>query len=118
MTYALIDIGRPLCHCRRHVGAAVTAAMAATLSPPLPPSPLPLPLPRLPLSPRCHPHRFRCYCYRLLVDCCLPLCCLCFGHRCLPSRLSLLDVNAIATATVVVAADRCPLLLPSQPLDV
>jgi hypothetical protein len=29
--------------CRRYVGAAVTAAMAAALSPPLPPSPLPLP---------------------------------------------------------------------------
>ena len=43
--------GHPLCHCRRHVGAAVTAAMAAALLPPLPPSPLPLPLPRLPPSP-------------------------------------------------------------------
>ena len=48
-------IGRPLCHCRRHVGAAVTAGMAAAmsppLSPPLPPSPLPLPLPWLSPSP-------------------------------------------------------------------
>jgi len=41
----------PLCNCRRHVGAAVTADIAAVLSPPLLPSPLPLPLPRLPLSP-------------------------------------------------------------------
>ena len=37
-------ISRPLCHSRRQVGAAVTAAMAAELSSPLPPSPLPLPL--------------------------------------------------------------------------
>jgi hypothetical protein len=44
-------IGCPLCHYQRHVGAAITAAMAAALSPPLPPSPLPLPLPRLPPSP-------------------------------------------------------------------
>jgi hypothetical protein len=46
-------IGRPLCHWRRHVGAAVTAAMTASLSPPLPlpPLPLPLPLPQLPPSP-------------------------------------------------------------------
>ena len=51
MTSTHIGIGRPICHCRRHVGAAVTAAMAAALSPPLPPSPLPLPLPRLPPSP-------------------------------------------------------------------
>ena len=42
-------IGRPLCHCRRHVGAAVTAAMAAVLSTPLPPSPY-----------RCH---CRCHCH-------------------------------------------------------
>jgi hypothetical protein len=44
-------IGRPLCHWRRHVGAAVTAAMTASLPPPLPPLPLPLPLPQLPPSP-------------------------------------------------------------------
>ena len=110
-------IGRPLCHCQRHVGAAVTAAMAATLSPPLPlpPSPLPLPLPQLPLSPRRHQHRFCCYCYRLLVDYCLPLRCLCFGNRCLPLCLPLLTADAITT--VIAAANRCPLLLLPQPRD-
>ncbi len=51
MTSTHIGIGRPICHCRRHVGAAVTAAMAAALSPPLPPSPLQLPLSWLPPSP-------------------------------------------------------------------
>jgi len=49
MTSAHIDC--PLCHCWRHIGAVVTAAMGAVLSPPLLPSPLPLPLSRLPLSP-------------------------------------------------------------------
>ena len=104
-------IGRPLCHCWRHIGTAVTAAMAAALSPPLPPSPLLLPLPRLPpsLQPPAH-------CYRFLVDCCLPSCCLCLGHRCLPLPLPPLAVDAIAT--VAAAANRCPLLLPSQLHDV
>jgi hypothetical protein len=41
-------IGRPLCHCQRHVGAAITAAMAAALSTPLPSTPLLLPLLWLP----------------------------------------------------------------------
>jgi hypothetical protein len=111
-------IGKPLCHCRRHVGATVTAAMAVALLPPLPPSPLLLPLPRLPLplSPRRHQHCSRCYCHQFLVDCCLPLRCLCFGHRCLPSRLLLLTANTIAT--VVTAADHCPLILLPQLCDV
>ena len=62
---------------------------------------------------RRHQHRFCCYCYRFLVDCCLPLRCLCFGHRCLPSRLPLLAADAIAT--VIAAANRCSLLLLPQP---
>ncbi len=111
----------PLCHCWRHVGAAITAAITAVLllplpPSPLPPSPLPLPLPRLPLSPCHHQHHFCCYCYRFLVDCCLPLRCLCFGHRCLPWHLPLLAANAIAT--VVAAENRCLLLLPPQLCDV
>ena len=65
---------------------------------------------------RRHQHRSCCHCYRFLVDCCLPLCCLCFGHRCLPLRLLLLAANAITT--VIAAANRCPLLLPPQPRDV
>ena len=111
-------IGRPLCHCQRHVGAVVITAMAAALLPPLPLSSLPLKLPLLPHSPRRHQHRFCCCCYRFMVDCCLPLCCLCFGHRCLPSRLPLLAANTIATTTVLMAANRCPLLLLLQPGDV
>ncbi len=54
-----------------------------------------------------HQHRFCCHCYHFLVDCCLSLRCLCFDHRCLPSRLPLLAADAIAT--VVAAANRCPL---------
>ena len=38
---------------------------------------------------RRHHHCFRCYCYRFLVDCCLPLRCLGFHHRCLPPSLPL-----------------------------
>jgi hypothetical protein len=71
--------------------------MAAMLSPPLPPLPLPLPLPLLPLSPRRHQNRFHCYCYRFLVDCYLPLRCLCFGHHCLYLRLPLLAADTITT---------------------
>ena len=63
---------------------------------------------------RHHHHRFRCYCCRFLVDCCLPSHCLCFCHRCLPPLLPLLAADAIAT--VAMAANRCPLLLPPQPL--
>ena len=65
---------------------------------------------------RRHQHRFCCHCYRFLVDCCLPLHCLCFEHHCLTSSLPLLAADAIAN--VVVAANRCPLLLPPQPRDV
>ena len=107
--------------------AAPSATAGAMLAPPSP----------LPWLPRCrhhchrrhcrchchgcrhlrrHQHRFCCYCYRFLVDCCLPLRCLCFGHRCLPPPLPPLAVNTIAT--VDAAANRCPLLLPPQPRDV
>jgi hypothetical protein len=54
--------------------------------------------------------------HRFLVDCCLPLRCLCFGHRCLPPPLPPLAVDAIAT--IAVAANRCPLLLLPQQRDV
>ena len=104
-----------------------SATPSVTVGPMLvPPSPLPwLPCCRHHCSRRhcrchCHGcrrlrhHRFRCCCYRFLVDCCLPLHFLCFRHRCLPPSLLLLAADAIAT--VAAAANRCPLLLPPQPL--
>ena len=104
-------IGRPLCHCWRHVGAAFTAAMAAMLSPPLPPSPLPLPLPQM--SPSLPPPApFLLLLLPLFGF--LPSHCLCFRNRCLAPPLPLLAVNAIVTVST--AANRCPLLLPLQPL--
>ena len=101
-------------HCNRchgcHIVAAIAAVAIATVA-----IALLLSLPRLPLSPP-PPAPFQLLCYRFLVDCCLPLRCLCVGHRCLPSRLPVLAADAIVT--VVAAANRCPLLLLSQPGDV
>jgi hypothetical protein len=51
-----------------------------------------------------------------MVDCCLPLRCLRYGHCCLPPPLPPLAVDAIAT--VAAAAAPFPLLLPPQPRDV
>ena len=101
----------PLCHCRRHVGAAVTIAIAAVLSPPLPLLPLPLPLPRLPPSPT-PPATLLLLLLPLFSF--LPSCCLCFCHRCLPPPLPPLAVDDIAT--VAAAANRSPLLFPLQTL--
>jgi hypothetical protein len=44
---------------------------------------------------------------RFLVNCCLPLRCLCFGHRCLPSRLPLLAADANATVVRLQTAAPC-----------
>ena len=89
---------------RKMTSAAPSVTVGAMLAPPS----------KLPWLPRCcrhcrrrhcrchyygchhlrhHQHCFCCHCYRFLVDCCLPLHCLCFSHRCLPSCLSLLDVG-------------------------
>ena len=70
-------IGRPLCHCWRHVGTAVvTAAMAAALLPSLPPSSLLLPLPWLLPSPS-PPAPFLLLLlplFGVLLSCCLCCC--------------------------------------------
>ena len=67
---------------------------------------------------------FKHLCCHFLVDCCLPSCCLHYGHCCLPPPLPLLAADAIATGAA--AANRCPLppapsaaadLLPSLPLS-
>ena len=104
-------IHRLLCHCWRHVGTAVTAAMAAALLPPLPPSPLSLPLPQLPPS---HPPPTPFLLLLLPLFGFLPSCCLCFRHRCLSPPLPPLAVDA--SATINAATNRCPPLLPPQPL--
>ncbi len=107
-------ISHPLCHCQHYVGAAVTAAMAAMLSPPLPQSPLPLPLLRLPPSPP-SPAPFLLPLLPLLGWLLFALA-LPRLRPPLPVLVPLLAADAIAT--VVAAANRCPLLLPQQPRDV
>ena len=125
----------------RTVMQIIVSTMKDDLHPHWPP-PLPLSAPPpslLPWLPRfcchcrrhhcncnCHCHgcrclrrqqrRFCCYCYHFLVDCCLPLRCLCFGHRCLPSCLLLLAADVIDT--VFAAKSHYPLLLLPQPHDV
>jgi hypothetical protein len=108
------------CFCPTHV--CTTPVVQEMTSAPHRSPPLPLLAPLLPTVWHCqgcrylhHNHNhFCCYCYLFLVDCCLPLHCLCFHHHCLPPLLPLLAANTVATVSA--AANRCTLILLLPPL--
>ena len=91
------------CFCPTHV--CTTPVVQEMTSAPHRSPPLPLLAPLLLTVWHCqgcrylrHNHsHFCCYCYLFLVDCCLPLHCLCFHHHCLPPLLPLLAANTVAT---------------------